>query len=58
MVEIMGKDGVIYYFQPYSRASDIDSRHTRELSDVEKRVCEAIKDAPGLKRAPRILMDR
>lgn len=57
MIEIMGKDGVIYYFRPFTPGSDIDY-HARELSDVERRVVDVIKDAPGLKRAPRIVMAR
>lgn len=57
MVEIMGKDGVIYYLRPYTPGSDMDYK-MRELSDVERRVVDAIKGAPGLKRDPRIILTR
>ncbi|HZR03650.1 MAG TPA: hypothetical protein VFA81_10815 [Burkholderiales bacterium] len=57
MLEIVGKDGVIYYCRPYCPASRVD-KDERDLSDVERRLADVLKDAPGLKRPPRVILDR
>lgn len=54
VIEIVDKDGVVYHLSAESPCSDID-RRAPWLSVANQRVLEIIKDAPGLKRPPRLI---
>lgn len=53
MIEVVGKDGMIYHVKVACPASDIDYSEARALSDVEQRFLKVLGE--GTKREPRIV---
>lgn len=50
MIEVVGKDGMIYHVDVHCPGSDIDHK-TKHLSDVEERFLKVLKE--GAQREPR-----
>ncbi len=57
MIEVVGKDGVIYHLDVECPASFVD-RAIPNASPAEQRVLEMLKQLPGLAREPRIIRAR